>query len=261
TMTYSCAYFKHPDDDLQTAQINKVNHILKKLNPQPGKTLVDIGCGWGTLMFTAVQKYHLKVTGITLSEEQFDFVSQKIKDWHLEKDAEVILTDYRELDGRQWDYVVSVGMFEHVGKENLPGYFADIAKFMKDDGVALIHGITRQGEGAANAWIDKWIFPGGYVPGIEENINSILKSGLQLSDLEMLRRHYQKTTEIWDKNFNEHREQITKMMGEKFVRMWDLYLQACAASFASGNIDVMQYLLTKEPSGSKLPMTRDYVYQ
>ncbi|RHW48422.1 cyclopropane-fatty-acyl-phospholipid synthase [Bombilactobacillus bombi] len=261
TMTYSCAYFEHPDDDLQTAQLNKVNHIIKKLNPQPGKTLLDIGCGWGTLMLTAAQKYHLKVTGVTLSEEQYNFVTQKIKDLNLNDTAEVILTDYRELVGRQWDYVVSVGMFEHVGKENLPEYFSDVAQFLKENGVALIHGITRQGEGATNAWIDKWIFPGGYVPGVVENIQSILDAGLQLSDMEMLRRHYQKTTEIWDSNFNQHRQEITQMMGERFVRMWDLYLQACAASFASGNIDVIQYLLTKGPSGQKLPMTRDYIYQ
>ena len=261
TMTYSCAYFEHPDDDLKTAQLNKVNHIIKKLNPQPGKTLVDIGCGWGTLMLVAAKKYHLKVTGITLSEEQYNFVSQKIKDLDLTDSAEVILTDYRELVGRQWDYVVSVGMFEHVGSENLPGYFADVAKFMKEDGAALIHGITRQGQGATNAWIDKWIFPGGYIPGVVENIQNILDAGLQISDLEMLRRHYQKTTETWDHNFNDHLPEITEMMGERFVRMWDLYLQACAASFASGNIDVMQYLLTKGPSGQNLPLTRDYIYQ
>lgn len=261
TMTYSCAYFEHPDDDLKTAQLNKVNHIIKKLNPQPGKTLVDIGCGWGTLMLIAAKKYHLKVTGITLSEEQYNFVSQKIKDLNLTDSAEVLLTDYRELVGRQWDYVVSVGMFEHVGSENLPGYFADVAKFMKEDGAALIHGITRQGQGATNAWIDKWIFPGGYIPGVVENIQNILDAGLQISDLEMLRRHYQKTTETWDHNFNDHLPEITEMMGERFVRMWDLYLQACAASFASGNIDVMQYLLTKGPSGQNLPLTRDYIYQ
>ena len=261
TMTYSCAYFEHPDDDLKTAQLNKVNHIIKKLNPQPGKTLVDIGCGWGTLMLVAAKKYHLKVTGITLSEEQYNFVSQQIKDLNLTDSAEVLLTDYRELVGRQWDYVVSVGMFEHVGSENLPGYFADVAKFMKEDGAALIHGITRQGQGATNAWIDKWIFPGGYIPGVVENIQNILDAGLQISDLEMLRRHYQKTTETWDHNFNDHLPEITEMMGERFVRMWDLYLQACAASFASGNIDVMQYLLTKGPSGQNLPLTRDYIYQ
>ncbi|MBH9991029.1 class I SAM-dependent methyltransferase [Lactobacillus sp. W8092] len=261
TMTYSCAYFEKPDDTLKQAQLNKVHHILKKLNPQPGKTLVDIGCGWGTLMLTAAQEYHLKVTGITLSEEQYEYVVQKIKDLKLTDCAEVKLVDYREIKDQKWDYVVSVGMFEHVGHEDLPEYFRDVAQMLVDGGTALIHGITRQGSGALNAWIDKWIFPGGYIPGLTENINNILNAGLQLSDMEMLRRHYQRTLEIWEQNFQAHRAEVTQMMDERFSRMWELYLQACAASFASGNIDVVQYLISKGPSGTNLPMTRDYVYR
>lgn len=261
TMTYSCAYFEKPDDTLKQAQLNKVHHILKKLNPQPGKTLVDIGCGWGTLMLTAAQEYHLKVTGITLSEEQYEYVVQKIKDLKLTDCAEVKLVDYREIKDQKWDYVVSVGMFEHVGHEDLPEYFQDVAQMLVDEGIALIHGITRQGSGALNAWIDKWIFPGGYIPGLTENIDNILNAGLQLSDIEMLRRHYQRTLEIWEQNFQAHRAEVTQMMDERFSRMWELYLQACAASFASGNIDVVQYLISKGPSGTNLPMTRDYVYR
>lgn len=261
TMTYSCAYFEKPDDTLKQAQLNKVHHILKKLNPQPGKTLVDIGCGWGTLMLTAAQEYHLKVTGITLSEEQYEYVVQEIKDLKLTDCAEVKLVDYREIKDQKWDYVVSVGMFEHVGHEDLPEYFRDVAQMLVDGGTALIHGITRQGSGALNAWIDKWIFPGGYIPGLTENIDNILNAGLQLSDMEMLRRHYQRTLEIWEQNFQAHRVEVTQMMDERFSRMWELYLQACAASFASGNIDVVQYLISKGPSGTNLPMTRDYVYR
>ncbi len=260
TMTYSCAYFEHDDDDLTTAQINKVHHIINKLDPKPGRTLLDIGCGWGTLMLTAAKEYGLKVTGVTLSQEQYDFVQDRIKNEGLETIAEVKLVDYRELGNQQWDYVTSVGMFEHVGAENLGTYFNDVAKYMKDDGVALIHGITRQGKGANNGWLNKWIFPGGYVPGITENMQHILDAGLQIADIEPLRRHYQKTTETWDANFNAKREEITDLMDERFVRMWDLYLQASAASFASGNIDVIQYLLSKGPSAKTLPMTRDYIY-
>ncbi|UQS83869.1 SAM-dependent methyltransferase [Bombilactobacillus thymidiniphilus] len=261
TMTYSCAYFENDDDDLKTAQLNKVHHILKKLDPKPGKTLLDIGCGWGTLMLTAVQEYGLKVTGITLSEEQYRYVTKQIAELGLQEQAEVILTDYRELKGRHWDYIVSVGMFEHVGKENLPGYFADIQDFLNNGGTALIHGITRQGEGASNGWIDKWIFPGGYIPGLSENVTNIIASGLQISDIEMLRRHYQLTLEHWERNFKNHLPEIKEMFDERFIRMWDLYLQACAASFASGNIDVIQFLITKGASGTNLPMTRDYIYK
>lgn len=260
TMTYSCAYFKKGNkDDLEKAQIDKIKHILEKLNPEKGKTLLDIGCGWGTLMLTAAKEYGLKVTGVTLSEEQYKLVQKKIYDENLQDVAEVKLEDYRELGNEQWDYITSVGMFEHVGKENLGQYFADVAKYLKKDGVALIHGITRQQGGASNAWIDRYIFPGGYIPGLEENVHHIVASGLQIDDMEMLRRHYQRTLEIWDNNFNKQRDVIEKKMGERFTRMWDLYLQACAASFESGNIDVVQYLLTKGASGKNLPMTRDYM--
>lgn len=260
TLTYSCAYFdKGNQDDLEKAQLDKINHILDKLHPEKGKALLDIGCGWGTLMLIAAKKYGLKVTGVTLSEEQYKLVQKKIYDQNLQDVAEVKLEDYRELGNQQWDYITSVGMFEHVGKENLGQYFSDVAKYLKKDGIALIHGITRQQGGASNAWLDKYIFPGGYIPGLAENIDHIVKSGMQIDDMEMLRRHYQRTIEIWDGNFNKQRETIERKMGERFTRMWDLYLQACAASFESGNIDVVQYLLTKGPSGKNLPMTRDYM--
>ncbi len=262
TMTYSCAYFEHPDDDLKTAQLNKVNHILKKLAIKPHRKLLDIGCGWGTLMLTAAQKYSVRVVGVTLSQEQYDYVNAQIKKLGLQDVAEVRLEDYRELgDDEQYDYITSVGMFEHVGKENLGQYFADVAKYLAPKGVALIHGITRQQGGALNGWINKWIFPGGYVPGLTENLGHMIDNGLQISDMESLRRHYQKTTEMWDQNFQKVRDQVADMFDEKFVRMWDLYLQACAASFKSGNIDVIQYLLTKGPSGHDMPMTREYMYK
>lgn len=260
TMTYSCAYFEHPDDTLEQAQLNKVHHIIKKLDPQPGKKFLDIGCGWGTLMLTAAKEYDLDVSGITLSEEQYKFVQQRIKDEGLEDHARVYLEDYRELKTGPYDYITSVGMFEHVGSENLAAYFDTIAKYLSNDGVALIHGITRQQGGAYNGWINQYIFPGGYIPGLTENLQHIIKSGMQVFDLETLRRHYQHTLEHWDQNFNQHRTEIQEQMGEKFTRMWDLYLQACAASFESGNIDCIQFLISKGPSGKNLPMTRDYIY-
>ena len=167
TMTYSCAYFADGNEnDLEQAQIAKVHHILNKLNPQKGKTLLDIGCGWGTLMLTAAKEYGLKVTGVTLSEEQYKLVQKRIYDENLQDVAEVRLEDYRELGDQNWDYVTSVGMFEHVGSENLPKYFQDVYKYLNKDGIALIHGITRQQGGATNAWINKYIFPGGYIPGL-----------------------------------------------------------------------------------------------
>ena len=212
-------------------------------------------------MLTAAKEYGLKVTGVTLSEEQYQLVQKRIDEEGLSNVAEVKLIDYRELGDRQWDYITSVGMFEHVGKENLGIYFKDVAKYLADDGVALIHGITRQQGGAYNGWINKYIFPGGYVPGLAEMVDHIEENKLQIADIEMLRRHYQRTLEIWDQNFNAHRDQITQMMGDRFTRMWDLYLQAWAASFESGNIDVIQYLITKGASGKNLPMTRNYMLE
>ncbi len=186
---------------------------------------------------------------------------QRIKDEGLEDQAEVLLEDYRELDHLPFDYITSVGMFEHVGEENLGEYFNTISRYLKSNGVALIHGITRQQGGAYNGWINKYIFPGGYVPGLNENLTHIIESGMQVADIEMLRRHYQRTLEMWTDNFHKVLPEVRKMHDERFIRMWDLYLQACAASFESGNIDVIQYLISKGPSARTLPMTRNYMYK
>ncbi|KRL68505.1 SAM-dependent methyltransferase [Companilactobacillus versmoldensis] len=259
TMTYSCAYFRTPDDDLETAQMNKVHHILNKLHTKPGETILDIGCGWGTFMFTAAKEYGLKAKGVTLSQEQYDYVNDKIKQEGLTDQMEVILEDYRELD-EQFDHVVSVGMFEHVGQKHLEGYFAAVKKLLKPNANALIHGITGQHEGlGVDPWLVSHIFPGGYIPDIKENVGHIMDAKLQIDDLEPLRRHYQKTVETWHKNFVKVEDKVKDMYGESFVRMWDLYLQACAASFESGNIDVIQFLLTNGPSGTNMPMTREYM--
>ena len=260
TMTYSCAYFASESDTLEDAQMNKVRHILNKLHAQEGETLLDIGCGWGTLLFTAAKEYGLKATGVTLSQQQYDFVSDKIKAEGLTGQVTVYLEDYRELK-EQYDHVTSVGMFEHVGKENLAAYFSKIDQLLVENGTALIHGITGQHKGAGvDAWINKYIFPGGYIPNLAENIDHIMDAHLQVDDLEPLRRHYQKTLEIWADNFHDVSESVISRYGERFYRMWDLYLQACAASFESGNIDVVQYLLTKGASSTNLPMTRSYIY-
>lgn len=255
TMTYSCAYFKSEEETLEQAQMNKVNHILNKLFLKDGETILDIGCGWGTLMLSAVKQYGVKATGITLSQEQYDFIQEKIKKEHLEDSCNVLLMDYRELSGVTYDHIVSVGMFEHVGEKHLEEYFSVIQKLLKPSGSALIHGITRQQGGAYNAWLNKYIFPGGYVPGLAEIISDITVNDLQVTDMESLRRDYQKTLEHWTYNFHQVKDTVVETRGDTFYRMWDMYLQACAASFESGNIDVMQYLLT-HTGNNEQPMHR-----
>ncbi|WP_410530939.1 cyclopropane-fatty-acyl-phospholipid synthase family protein [Streptococcus agalactiae] len=263
TMTYSCAYFKHENDSLEQAQLNKVHHILNKLNAQPGGKLLDIGCGWGTLIITAAKEYGLNATGITLSEEQASFITKRIKKEGLENKVTVLIKDYRDIR-ETYDYITSVGMFEHVGKENLSQYFQTISKRLNINGLALIHGITGQVGGnhgsGTNSWINKYIFPGGYIPRLTENLNHIASAGLQIADLEPLRRHYQKTLELWTKNFHNALPEVQKTHDKRFINMWDLYLQSCAASFESGNIDIFQYLLSKGVSKDTMPMTRDYMY-
>lgn len=263
TMTYSCAYFKHENDSLEQAQLNKVHHILNKLNAQPGGKLLDIGCGWGTLIITAAKEYGLNATGITLSEEQASFITKRIEEEGLENKVTVLIKDYRDIR-ETYDYITSVGMFEHVGKENLSQYFQTISKRLNINGLALIHGITGQVGGnhgsGTNSWINKYIFPGGYIPRLTENLNHIASAGLQIADLEPLRRHYQKTLELWTKNFHNALPEVQKTHDKRFINMWDLYLQSCAASFESGNIDIFQYLLSKGVSKDTMPMTRDYMY-
>lgn len=259
SLTYSCAYFRNEYDSLDKAQINKNRHVLNKLAPEPGKHLLDIGSGWGSLLLMAAEEYNLFATGITLSQEQYQYTKDQIKRHHLEDKVNVELKDYRDINN-QFDYITSIGMFEHVGKKNLAKYFHQVYQCLNPDGRALIHGITGQHEGVGvDPFIINYIFPGGYIPDVSYILKNIMDSKLQLFDLESLRRHYQKTLELWYDNYKKVKEQVIVNYGERFDRMWSLYLQACAASFETGNIDVLQYLLTKSPSGTGLPMTRDYI--
>ncbi|MCL2760882.1 MAG: cyclopropane-fatty-acyl-phospholipid synthase family protein [Desulfuromonadales bacterium] len=258
TMTYSCAYFKTPDDTLKQAQINKVGHILKKLNLKKGETLLDIGCGWGELILTAAREYGVKATGITLSVEQYEKSRERIKSESLEDLVEVSLTDYREVKSRKFDRIVSVGMLEHVGKDHLREYFTKIRELLCDGGVSLLHSITSDGKSGPNSWINAYIFPGGYVPGINELVNYIMDSSFQLIDIEELRRHYGRTLEHWARNFENALPEIRKSKDETFIRMWRLYLNSCAASFNTGNNSVHQILFSKGINDS-LPWTREYM--
>ena len=261
TMSYSCAYFKKEDDTLYDAQMNKIHHILKKLNLKKNMSLLDIGCGWGYLLIEAAKKYKVKGTGITLSEEQYKGCLQRIKEEGLEEDVNIILMDYRDLkkSGLLFDRVVSVGMIEHVERENYKLFFDNVNSVLKKKGLFLLHYISSVKEGNGDAWIRKYIFPGGIIPSLREIIDVAGDYKYHTIDVENLRLHYKKTLLMWYENFMNNLPEISKDHDERFIRMWQIYLASCAASFNNGVIDLHQILFTKGVNNT-LPMTREDLY-
>lgn len=259
TMSYSCGYFQHENDTLYQAQVNKVEYILKKLHLKEGMSLLDIGCGWGYLLIRAAKEYGISGMGITLSEEQFKEFQRRIEEEHLEGQLTVKLLDYRDLPqyGQKFDRVVSVGMVEHVGRENYQLFMECVKKVLKPGGLFLLHFISALKEHAGDPWIKKYIFPGGVVPSLREMLSCAAENDFHTMDVENLRLHYNRTLLCWKKNFEEHVGEVEKMFDERFVRMWDLYLSACAATFHNGIIDLHQVLFTNGIN-NELPMVRWY---
>lgn len=262
TMSYSCGYFKNPTDTLYDAQMNKIHHILKKLNLKEGQHLLDIGCGWGYLIIEAAKLYKVKALGITLSEEQFKKAKERIKQEGLEDLVDVQLMDYRNLEksNLEFDRIVSVGMAEHVGHANLPLFFKNVDSVLKESGLFLLHNITNLIETEGNKWITTYIFPGGYLPTLREELNIAADINFRTLDVESLRLHYMKTLEEWCKNFMNHLDEERDMFDDEFLRMWHLYLATCAAAFHYWDIDIHQILFSKGINNT-LPMTRKYLYE
>lgn len=259
TMSYSCGYFLHEDDTLFQAQVNKVDYILKKLNLKEGMHLLDIGCGWGFLLIEAAKKYKVYGTGITLSAEQKKEFEYRIKKEGLEDLLRVELMDYRDLEksNLEFDRVVSVGMVEHVGRDNYQLFLNCVNHVLKPGGLFLLHFISALKEYPGDPWIKKYIFPGGMIPSLREIISDMAEEGFHTLDVENLRNHYNRTLLCWKDNYREHLEEVRKMFDEKFVRMWDMYLASCAATFHNGIIDLHQILVTKGIN-NKLPLVRWY---
>ena len=259
TMSYSCGYFFHEDDSLYQAQVNKVDYILKKLHLSQGMSLLDIGCGWGFLLIEAAKKYGVHGMGITLSHEQYEEFKRRIREQNLEDLLEVALMDYRDLPkmNRTFDRVVSVGMVEHVGRRNYQLFMDCAKKVLKPGGLFLLHFISALKEHAGDPWIKKYIFPGGVIPSLREMLSCAAEDDFHTLDAENLRLHYNRTLLCWDKNYREHMDQIREMFDERFVRMWDLYLAACAATFHNGIIDLHQVLFSNGINND-VPMVRWY---
>ena len=256
---YSCAYFNNENDSLEVAQNNKINHIIKKLNLKSNEKVLDIGSGWGSLAIEIAKTSKCEVTGITLSKNQFDYSVKKAKELNLENQVTFKLMDYREIN-EKFDKIVSVGMFEHVGRKFYKKFFSQVNKLLKNDGIALIHTI-----GSVNPprdphpWITKYIFPGGYTPSMSEVTGPIEKSGLTVSDVEVLRMHYAYTLKHWKQRFLDNREKVLEIFDEKFFRMWEFYLTSCEMAFKWGDQVVYQLQLIKNFKST--PIRRDYIYK
>jgi len=265
-MVYSCAYFENGEEDLATAQLKKIDHILTKIQLQPGQRLLDIGCGWGALVLRAASKFGAKCVGVTLSQNQFDLATERVKAAGLGDRIEIRLQDYRDIPG-QFDRVTSVGMFEHVGRKNLPTYFAKVRELLAEDGIAMNHGITStdydSGETALGGgeFIDRYVFPDGELPHISLALESLQRGGLEAVDIESLRRHYARTLNIWTENFEAHADEARKLVDDEKFRIWRLYLAGCAYAFEHDDVSIYQIVCRRAGrSAQTLPWSRRYMY-
>lgn len=265
-MVYSCAYFENGDEDLATAQQKKIDHILTKIQIQPGQTLLDIGCGWGALVIRAARKFGARCVGITLSKNQFDWATEMVKAMDLTDRVEIRLQDYRDITGR-FDRVTSVGMFEHVGCSNLVEYFTRVQSLLAEDGIAMNHGITSTSANpdetgyGGGAFIDKYVFPDGELPHLSFALNAMQEGGLEAFDVENLRRHYARTLRLWSANYEANAAQLRELVDEQKFRIWRIYLAGCAYAFESDDVAIYQIVARKAGTrASKLPWSRRYIY-
>ncbi|SMF00525.1 cyclopropane-fatty-acyl-phospholipid synthase [Tistlia consotensis] len=257
---YSCAYFATPDTDLESAQLAKKRHLAAKLRlAEPGLTALDIGSGWGGMALYLAQVADADVTGVTLSVEQYKLSQARAAEAQLQDHCRFELVDYRQKNG-PFDRIVSVGMFEHVGKANYDEYFGKVRKLLAEDGVAVIHSIGRFDEPSPiNPFIRKYIFPGADVPALSEVMTSVEKSGLLVTDIEILRLHYAETLKNWNARFQANRKAIAELYDERFCRMWEMYLVGCELGFRRQGLMVFQIQLTRRLDA--IPLTRDYMVE
>ncbi len=265
-MVYSCAYFEEGTEDLATAQQKKIDHILTKIAVRPGDTLLDIGCGWGALVMRAASHFGARCVGITLSHQQHALACERVAAAGLSDRVSIQRLDYRDVEGR-FDRITSVGMFEHVGLTNLPGYFSKIASLLNEDGLAMNHGITTTNTDHSTArygageFIEHYVFPHGELPHIGTVLTAMQDGGLEPLDIENLRRHYARTCALWADNFERNSARIRSLVDERRYRIWRIYLAGCAHAFRHDWISLNQVVCGKTGrDAGKLPWSRRYMY-
>lgn len=257
-MQYSCAYWEDGVETLEEAQTAKKRHIARKLRIEPGMEVLDIGSGWGGLAIYLADQFGARVTGVTLSKDQYETSVRRAEEAGLSDRVKFKLLDYRLEDGR-YDRIVSVGMFEHIGRPYFKEYFSHLDRLLKPEGVVLLHTIAKMRDpGPSNEWITKYIFPGGYLPTLSELAPIIERQRFWLADLEVLRLHYAETLKAWNERFQVHRAAVAERFDERFCRMWEFYLQGCEASFRFQECCVFQIQLSKKVAA--VPITRSYLY-
>jgi cyclopropane-fatty-acyl-phospholipid synthase len=272
-MVYSCAYFESGDEDIDTAQRDKLDHICRKLRLAPGERFLDIGCGWGALVLHAAQHYGVSAVGITLSEQQALLARERIAAAGLDGRVQVELLDYRDLPQRfgdaGFDKVASVGMFEHVGLRNLPVYFGTAARMLRDRGVMLNHGITSAdvdnrpvGSGASD-FVGRYLFPNGELPHVALAVREMAAAGFEIVDVESLRRHYALTLAHWSRRLEQRLAEAARQASERTLRVWRVYLAGCSHGFAQGWMNLHQILGSRQvaPGPTELPLTRRWMYR
>jgi cyclopropane-fatty-acyl-phospholipid synthase len=266
---YSCAYYRRAEDTLELAQEQKLDHICRKLMLKPGDRFLDIGCGWGALIMWAAERYKARATGITLSRNQYEYARERIHECGLDELCDVKLLDYRDVpEDSPYDKIASIGMFEHVGRRNLPVYFGKIFRLLKPGGIVMNHGITlnsvSQHELGSDigAFIEQYVFPGGELSHISSVVENMSTQGLESWDVESLRPHYARTLWHWVERLEANRDTALANVGEKAYRIWRIYMAGSAHAFERGWMSVYQVLAGKPLSDGKLalPASRDYIY-
>jgi len=259
SMAYSCAYFRYENDTLEQAQQQKYEHICRKLHLKAGETLIDIGCGWGGMLIYAAKHYGVRGVGYTLSKQQVEYAVDLVKRQGLSKEISIVLEDYRKIEGK-FDKFVSVGMFEHVGKQFIPTFMEKLQSILNPGGIGLLHTIGQELPVPGDPWTLKYIFPGGYIPTLDEIVRTMCEAKLIPTDVENLRPHYARTVEEWCARFEVNAKKIEAMYDASFVRMWRMFLNGCVANFRYGDMRLYHVLFTNGLNNT-MPLTREHLYR